>query len=251
MKKEELVHLAEHIYREAFDANCYYSVIQQYEKNQIENYEEMSLSPAFYHVVYNALIISTIMELSKIYDRSHDAINIRTLLTACSENKTLFLQNRGTTEINVDGDKYNEDIPYQHVVKKNEECFFKDEVNWNRTVTDLFGLQEAPVFVDLTVEGYMDLYQKKYCSIKPKIDRLLTQRNKIYAHNDKMAIGDMQMLIKKNPLKRFEVEELISYALDVSKFVIASFTKNWKPDKPVNMEDWKATLSLLSKSRHQ
>lgn len=249
MEKEELIDLAEHIYREAFDANCYHSVIRQYEKNLSENFEEMSLSPAFYHTIYNALIVSTVMELSKIYDRNSDTVNIRTLFTACNENKNLFPSNRGSVEIEVEGEKYKQDIPYQHIVKQGEECFFKDEINSNRAVGELFGLHESPVIVDLTVEKYLDLYQKKYCSIKPKMDRLLTQRNKIYAHNDKIALEDIQTLINKNPLKQLEIQELIDYALEVSKFVIACLTGICKPDKPANMEDWFSTIQFAHLGR--
>lgn len=243
MKKEELVTLAEYIYKEAFDANCYYSVIRQYDKNREDNFDLISISPAFYHVVYNSLVISTVMELSKIYDKGSDSVNIRTLLTAFKENISLFPVNRGSFETDVDGEIHRQDISYQHVIKKEEECFFKDEVEKNRVVTDLFGFKDGPVRINLTIEEYLELYQKKYRSIQPKINNLIAQRNKIYAHNDKMAIEDMQVLIKKNLLKKFDVQELINYALEISKFIIACLTGINKCDEPVNIDDWQVTLS--------
>ena len=55
MDKETLIRIAEELHQGAFDAKAYYLIMQQYRKNQHNYAEEMKVSPAFYHTVYDAL----------------------------------------------------------------------------------------------------------------------------------------------------------------------------------------------------
>ncbi len=54
MDKETLIRIAEELHQGAFDAKAYYLIMQQYRKNQHNYAEEMKVSPAFYHTVYDA-----------------------------------------------------------------------------------------------------------------------------------------------------------------------------------------------------
>ena len=56
MDKETLIRIAEELHQGAFDAKAYYLIMQQYRKNQHNYAEEMKVSPAFYHTVYDALM---------------------------------------------------------------------------------------------------------------------------------------------------------------------------------------------------
>ena len=53
MDKETLIRIAEELHQGAFDAKAYYLIMQQYRKNQRNYAEEMKVSPAFYHTVYD------------------------------------------------------------------------------------------------------------------------------------------------------------------------------------------------------
>ena len=52
MDKEQLIKFAEELYQEAFAANAYFLIMQQYREMQKEYLAEMRLSPAFYSVIY-------------------------------------------------------------------------------------------------------------------------------------------------------------------------------------------------------
>ena len=49
-------------------------------------------------------------------------------------------------------------------------------------------------------------------------------------------------MLKKNPVRYADVQELIDFALDVTRLIIGCLTGICKPDKYVNIEDWKNTL---------
>ena len=64
MDKEKLIKIAEELHQGAFDAKAYYLIMQQYRKNQRDYAEEMKVSPAFYHTVYDALMKACFMEIA-------------------------------------------------------------------------------------------------------------------------------------------------------------------------------------------
>lgn len=88
MDKETLIRIAEELHQGAFDAKAYYLIMQQYRKNQRNYAEEMKVSPAFYHTVYDALMKACFMEIAKLYDTSNGVVSIGTLLVKCEEIKT-------------------------------------------------------------------------------------------------------------------------------------------------------------------
>ena len=90
MNKDELLKLAEELFREAFDANSYFLIMQQYGKHSHKYKAEMNVSPAFYNIVFNALQIACFMELAKLYDKTDGVFTIGSLLKNCKANISLF-----------------------------------------------------------------------------------------------------------------------------------------------------------------
>lgn len=86
LDKEQLIKFAEELYQEAFAANAYFLIMQQYREMQKEYLAEMRLSPAFYSVIYEALQKACFIELAKLYDRTKGAYSIGAMLNFCEEN---------------------------------------------------------------------------------------------------------------------------------------------------------------------
>ena len=142
MDKETLIRIAEELHQGAFDAKAYYLIMQQYRKNQHNYAEEMKVSPAFYHTVYDALMKACFVEIAKLYDSSNGVVSIGTLLAKCEENQDLFPKYRETLTVDHDGTTFSYPVPYQHQLKPQEECFFKNRVEADRK---LFAAADNPV----------------------------------------------------------------------------------------------------------
>lgn len=248
MDKEQLIKLAEGLYQEAFDANAYFLIIRQYGKMEKEYRPEMSLSPAFYSVVYEALQKACFIELAKLYDRTKGAYSIGTMLNFCEENLAFFSEYRDTVEIEDDGKKYVFPVPYQHSLKPAEECFFKEEVRMQRDFYKIFdssSAETAPVKVELTFSQFLELYQKRYSSLSKKRENMSEQRNKIYAHNDRKGIFNQEEVLEKNPLFYTDMQELIEFALDAAGLIVGALTGVCKTRSYANIDDWEGTLMLV------
>ena len=74
MDKETLIRITEELHQGAFDAKAYYLIMQQYRKNQHNYAEEMKVSPAFYHTVYDALMKACFMERRPRLPDAHGAL---------------------------------------------------------------------------------------------------------------------------------------------------------------------------------
>ena len=240
MEKEKIIKLADAFMQEAFQANCYVDLINQYSRNVKEYFDELKISGAFYSYTYNALVIATFMELGKIYDRNRDSVNIKQLLDDCKEKKNLFPQQR-MFEINGE----NKAFPYQHTVTVDEKEFFVLEIDKQRPINEMFGNPDFQITVNMSVDKYFELYEWKYKKIEPIIQNLLKQRNKIYAHNDKRFIGNIEEVIGKFPVSKNDIDSLINFAIEFCRFVLALLTGIYRADKPVNIEDWEGTLKLV------
>ncbi|WIY58967.1 hypothetical protein [Bacillus arachidis] len=77
------------------------------------------------------------------------------------------------------------------------------------------------------------------------LDWLYTQRDKIYSHNTRQAMRNMDKLIEENPLRREQIKQFIDFSLQLSQGVIAYLTGISKPSSPVNISDLKNTLMLV------
>lgn len=247
MDKDELIKLAEGLHQEAFDANAYFMIMQQYKENRTEYTQEMQLSPAFYSIVYQALQKACFMEIAKLYDKTQRVVNVGSLIKSCKENLSLFPEYRKNIEYEEGGRKSTFQIPYQHPLKPTEECFFKEKVQSQREILRIFDVPSAdtiPIQVDLTFEEWLELYQKRFCSLSKKQENIRMQRNKIYAHNDKGSLLDKDDVIKNNPVFYKDIQELIDFALDITQMILEILTGKIQGRTYSNIDDWAGTLML-------
>ena len=246
MNKDELLKLAEKLFCEAFDANSYFLIMQQYRKHSQKYKVEMDLSPAFYNIVFNALQVACFMELAKLYDKTGGVFTIGSLLKNCKENISLFPEYRAVTEIEAEGEKYTLQIPYQHELKPDEERFFEEQVRSQRDILKLFNLEytrETPVVVDLKFSEYLSLYQKKFSALSKKQENIRIQRNKLYAHNDSSRLLE-EDISTQAPIHYSDIQELIDFALSVTQLIVACLTDVYKARQYTNIDDWECTLML-------
>ena len=221
-------------------------ILQQYQKNLHDYAEEMKLSPAFYHTVYEALMKSCFMEVAKLYDCTKDATSIGTLLKKCQENQNFFPKYRETMTIEYGDRMFSYQIPYQHNLRPQEECFFKEQVGRERKLFADFGSPDAaqiPVQVDLTFFEFLELYEKRFSALSKKREKIRKQRNKIYAHNDEQRI-----LSGKGPtncsLSFADMQEMIDFALDCLGLILGTLTDVNQAKKYANIGDWEHTLMM-------
>lgn len=244
--RDNILKMAEELYQEAFDANAYFLIMKQYGENFKKYESEVRLSPSFYQTVFNALKNACFMELAKLYEKSNDVFSIGYLIKECENNLSLFPEYRAIEECEFDGQKYTFQIPYQHELRK-EECFFKNQVKSQREILKLLDVPSAdisPVTVELKFPELLELYHKRFHSLSKKQENLRVQRNKIYAHNDMVELSGIDDLLKKNPVYYTDIQELIVFALDVTKLIIACLTDVCKADSYRNIDDWENTLRL-------
>ena len=240
MDKKELIHLATNIYEEALMANSYWDIVNQYHSN-ISNYnDEMNYSPAFYHVVYQALVEGVFINLAKIYDVHGNALAIGTLLEEMKKISVDDFHEHVVEHYKLCGNHF------QHRLKQDEECFFKKEVSEQRGICNALKIDYIHTTVELSFEEIIDLYIKKLCSIKPSIANLRVQRNKIYAHNDRQTNFDFKSIHEKNPINKNDADVLIDLALDISCLCVEILTGVSKARSYTNIDDWEASLKMIT-----
>lgn len=251
-QKDDLIKIAHELHQEAFDANAYFLIMEQYKKFRKKYKEEVQLSPAFYGVIYTALQKACFMEIAKLYDGSKYVITIGSLLRECQESIELFPEYRGTWKVKDHGIEYTFPIPYQHQLRPEEECFFKERVESQRKIFRLLDTPSpdtAPVKVDLTFPQFLELYQKRFRSLRKKQEKIRIQRNKIYAHNDAERIQNIDAIIQEHPISYSDIQELIQFALDSTGLIVGSLTDVCEPTQYSNIDDWEGTLILARLGR--
>lgn len=240
-EKEEIINIAEGLWRETLNANSYYSIIKQYRDNYKEYENEIIMSSAFYSVTYLAIQNALFLELSKLYDRSKGAISLGHLVKLCGVSNCLPEYRKFETN---DGRTLN--IPYSHRIKNGEEWYFKDYIESQKQIQDLLGGQnKADISKEMTASEYIDFLGKQYNSLNSITERLIIQRNKIYAHNDVSLRLNVKDILKQYPLHYSDIEILIDYAFDVTRFIIGALTGIEKATSYVNINDWNGTLNYV------
>lgn len=247
MDKEKLIKIAKELHQCAFDANSYFLIMQQYRRNWQVYFEEMKSSPAFYQIVYEALIKACFMEIAKLYDTSNGVVSVGTLLAECENSKDLFPEYRDTITIEDGGKKYAHQVRYQHQLKPKEERFFKSEVEASRTFYAVFDIPDAqnlPVRVDLTFSEFLNLYKKRFNGLSKKRKNIRIQRNKLYAHNDEDRIVGDENPADRYPVSYPDIQELIEFALDCTGLIFGVLTGISYAQQYSNIDDWVGTLML-------
>lgn len=250
MGKEKLIKLAKKLRQEAFDANGYFLIMEQYQKLQEEYSKEINISPAFYQTVYSALMKSCFMEIAKLYDKSGDAVTIGSLLKECEKNITLFPEYPKPDIIEVDGEKITIQDLYWHWLRPEEECLCKEYVAKQRELFKECGIpsyETTPIKVEMTFSQLFSHYQKRFYSFSKKIKNIRESRNRKYAHNDEKQFMGVENFIEKHPVFYTDLRELIDFALDCTDLILVTLTDIGRARNLLNIDDWKNTLSLVRK----
>lgn len=242
--KDELLKLSKNFLQKARDANCFFDISKQFKKNRGDRYDDMRISPTFYSYADNAITVAVVMELSKLYDTSKQSINIKKFLDICYENRGLFPQQKEFT-LEIDGIEEKMIFPYTRTVSTDEKDFFKNEIDNLSELESLIINGDNPLRVEMTIDRYFQLFYWKYDNLKTKINYLIKQRNKVYAHNDEDKLFKIDEIVNKYPLHYNDTESLISYALEVIDFSIALLTDVNIAELPNNIDDWTYTLDLV------
>lgn len=238
--KDEIVYLANNIYEEALRANTYWELLKQYHTNVDKYNDEMNYSPAFYNVIYTALVEGLFLNLSKIYDTHENSLTIKTLLG----NLETITINDLDKDVKAKYDLCNQ--KFQHRLVLNEECFFKEKVSEQKQICELLNIEYTHTIVELNLKQLHELYVKRFNSLNRIRNKLIVQRNKIYVHNDRNTNFNFEDIYRNQPINHEETGNLIDFALDFSRYCIESLTGISKPETYVNMNDWEATLMLVS-----
>lgn len=244
VSKQELLKIAEILFREAYNANSYYLIMQQYRKYSDEYKAELNLSPAFYNTVRRALNVACFMELAKLYDKASGTFTIGSLLKECKNNISLFPEYRIFTWTE-DGKEHTLEIPFQHELKPDEEQFIEERILSQRKILKLFdaGNTKETVVIDLKFTEYLSLLEKKYESLSEKLERIRKRRNKVYAHNDRSRLLG-EDISTQDPVLYSDIQELTDFALDVTQLIIVCFTNTYIEGQCSNIDDWESTLKL-------
>lgn len=247
MEKEELIKIAKKLHQEAFDANAYYLIMQQYKECRSRYLDELNISPAFYSVVYEALQKACFMEVAKLYDKTRDAFSIGDFLETCKNNEKIFLECKEFIEYTCDGQDYKDEVPYQHILKEDEKIFFKDEVKYQSDIFRIFGMPESSnIYVNLTFHDLLDFYIKKINSLKKVTENIRMQRNKVYAHNDKIEMID-ESIVNQNPITYPQIKQAIECALDITSMVLGILEGTQPAKTYSNIDDLENTLMIVKK----
>lgn len=247
MDKESLIKIAKQLHQSALDANSYCQVLKQYHKNLQDYAAEMRLSYAFYHTIHDALIKACFMEIAKLYDSTPNAASVGTLLSECKHNPDFFPKYRETMTVEYEGKTIALNFPYSHRLTPEEECFFKEQVERNRKLFASFDIPDAhlkPVDVELTFPELLTLYQKRFSSLCKKLKVIRFQRNKYYAHNAEKCILSSENPKRTHPIAYTDIEELISFALNCTGFILGILTDTNCDRNCANINDWIKTLML-------
>lgn len=240
-EKEEIISIANGLWQQVLNVNSYYLILKQY-NDYFKDYEdEISMSSAFYSLAFQAMQDALFAELSKLYDKTKGVINLKYLLNICEENKCLPEYREFSGE---NGDKVKG--AYLHRIKNGEEWYFKDYIEKENEIRELFGSpNKGELIKEMCASEYIDFLVMQYNSINTITERLTKQRNKIYAHNDGELKFNVKECLENNPLYLSDIQKLIDYAFDVTRFVIGALTGVEKATTYININDWKGTLDYV------
>lgn len=227
-QKKKIMKMIEFLWRSTFDANGYFQIIKQFEDNRIKYSDEMGISSAFYLHTYNALVIATFSEVSRLYDKGGNT-NLKILINYCE--KHILLIQKIWDENNI-----NEEKKFYHTFKEDEKEFFNKELDANLFPTEC---------IKLSLETKFKLFRWKYNKLNQVVENLKSQRDKIYSHNDAKTIESMDLYIEKYPISIENMELLIVFSLEYLQFLIAIITNRNRPSQAINIDDWESTLMLV------
>lgn len=241
MIESNFLNTANNLYEEAFSANACWLLLQQYRKNSTTYQDEMQCSPAFYSVIYYALIDSLFLSLSKLYDRNPKSLTLRNLLEEIGDLDETDLHSSVREKYNFCGQAF------QHTLKPVEEPYFPKEVSEHKRMLSLLSLKNHPLTINLSLSQLVALYIQRFQALQNQavICNLINLRNKILAHNDRLTNFKYDSIWKDYPLSDNQIEALLEFALDFLLFCIEILTGVQRATESVNINDWQETLEYV------
>ena len=238
---EKFLNTAVNLFEGVCAINSYWEILQQFKRNLRTYNNEMNCSPAFYNIIYLSLVESLYISLAKLYDWDSRSITLRELL----DNADCITENNFDDSVREDYIAHGN--RFQHTLSIYEEQFFEQEVAEKKSICKTLGYEYSTTTVDLSFDEMVDLYNKRFKDMQKKdiIKNLMTQRSRIYAHNDKKTNFDFDSVWEQSPLKESDLCELIDFATEYLRFYIEVLTGISKAATYVNIEDWKLTLEMV------
>ena len=245
------------VFNDAFDANACLKILLQIGEYRKAGYKGLECSPAFYNTVCRAMIRASIMDVARIYDQDGKSISLRTINNYCGRFAGSFPDEIETVYNASDGTIDRELRPLRYkITPKEMACITKEgllqKIDDIKKEYAVFGLDSSgSLEVTVSAEELFYLYSNRIKSLSEAIGRIEEQRNKRYAHNDRLTLFDYDSLIEENKVTFNDLDNLISLALDYTGSVIALLTGEYKAREFFNIDDLSNTLQLVRKAKQK
>lgn len=229
---------SDRLFNQSRDAYNKLILLKQYNLLYPKYEEVILISPFFYNNVLDSLVIAIFISVQKIFDKTKDSssVTIEKLLLKYKKNYTIFPD---FEDIYMWDKTHEEKIRWKWKISEDEIDFFETN-NYSNCSKDDF-VEVSPLLVLNLNEWKLN----KFKSLK-KLDYLYAQRNKIYVHNDKLAMNNLAKLTADNPLTFDDFENFINFSLKFSHFLLQMLTNINYAWKPTNIDDWEQTLKYTS-----
>ncbi|MBR3418969.1 MAG: hypothetical protein IKG82_09805 [Oscillospiraceae bacterium] len=217
MSEDELLEAYKIVYRTAFDANNYYTLLMLYSEYINNNLEIVNFAPAFWGISKAALSYACLMQVAKLYDESDKAVSIHTLTSSESYS---YLSN----------------LEIEQIVIKDDLCkqlgITLDENDYSR-------------YHDLSIKEIFRILKQRKKELKDQIQLVRTYRNKGYAHNDKSRVTSPDDFKDIPTLEKEAMKALIDYALTTCRVIKYLITGSYGTTQYANIDDIHGVFQLL------
>lgn len=213
--------LAQFIYEEAFRANTYYNLIQQYMKYKEKYPKSIDISPCFYTYSYYAYIDACVMIASRLFDKNNRR-TIYTLKNRCDLYTPCFA--------NYADQDYLSTTDISDYVKNHEDTALAVKI---RLTLKLNGTIKGVTISNITPLERLEIFNyrlEKLAKCKENLRK--------YLNKTKSNISDSL------PLE--DIKAMIDLALEYSSWVNNILSNKLKKE-PINTKDFKQTLKIVNK----
>lgn len=254
--KDYILKCCEGIYSEAFDANACIKILLQIGAYHRSGYKGTDCSPVFYYTVCSAMIRASIMDIARIYDEDSRSISLSNVNNYCNKYAASFPDfttcKYEATDGTVDIEKYplEYELTSEEIASEKSGTTLYEKIHEAQTLRQSCELKPSETLkLSVSAKEIFGLYGKRISRAESIINRVSTQRNKRYAHNDKDIAFDYDSLIKQNLVTFDEMSQLTDLALDYTITVIELLTGERKAREYYNLDDLSNTLELVRLGR--
>ena len=249
MEKTDLIMLARNLMLETLYARSYKDILDQYIENRRKYKTEMGQSPTFYSISELALFEALSIRIARLYDKDDKSANLSFLMEQAENHVDYFPKSSGELVTESEGEEYRIVIPLRHTLRECEKCYFKEKVEQQKAAASVFGTPGKEITIDVSIHELLDMYHKRFTSLGAVKKNLTTQRNKIFAHNDKDLNFDLDAIYKSAPLFRDDIEKMLEFAEDYTVFCYESLSGENAVIGFSDIDDWENTLELVKRLR--